>query len=101
MIVLRDYYCRQLVAIAAELQSPVSQRYEKHITIRRRGYRRRESIRRSVSAETSIPRIEYGIDGGHQRQYDRGYPPPWIEAACAAAEIAKMTRPDKEKYYAR
>ncbi|KYN35378.1 hypothetical protein ALC56_10213 [Trachymyrmex septentrionalis] len=60
-----------------------------------------ENIRRSVFAEASIPRIEYGTDGEHQRQYDHGYPLPWIEAASAVAEIAKMTQPDKEKYYAR
>ncbi|CAL1674876.1 unnamed protein product [Lasius platythorax] len=39
------------------------------------------NIRHPVSAETSIPRIEYGPDGEHQRQYDRGYPPSWIETA--------------------
>lgn len=61
-------------------------RYEKRITIPRRATQTANrkvpgNIRRSVSAETSIPRIEYGPDGEHQRQYDRGYPPSWIETA--------------------
>lgn len=68
-----------------EIISP-DRRYEKRITISRRATQTANrkvpgNIRHSVSAETSIPRIEYGPDGEHQRQYDRGYPPSWIESA--------------------
>lgn len=69
----------------SEIISP-GRRYEKRITIPRRATQTANrkvpgNIRRSVSAETSIPRIEYGPDGEHQRQYDRGYPSSSIETA--------------------